>query len=295
VELTIHNLIKQYGAKTALDHFSITCGEGVWGLLGPNGAGKTTLMSIVADVLRQTEGTVSWCGEDIGTLGAKYRDILGFLPQNPGLYNGFSARMFLRYMAALKGVYQKAGEKKALNRKIDELLELVNLSADGNRKVGQFSGGMKRRLGIAQALLNDPKLIILDEPTAGLDPQERIRFRNLISTIAFNKIVLWSTHIVSDIEYISKEVILIKAGKHLASAPIDQLLADIEGCVWTLTVAPHEVDALMLAHRVGNVAKKDGMAELRIVSREKPSPAALPAKPGLEDLYLYHFEEATAE
>jgi len=293
MELKLSGLTKQYGAKTALNDFNVVCDAGVWGLLGPNGAGKTTLMSIVAGVLRQTAGTVSWCGTDIDAMGAEYRDILGFLPQNPGLYKNFTARMFLRYMAALKGVLQQRHQKKELNHKINELLELVNLTNDADRKIGGFSGGMKRRLGIAQALLNDPQLIIVDEPTAGLDPQERIRFRNLIATIAFDKIVLWSTHIVSDVEYIAKEIILIKEGKFVASAPIPKLLEDIADAVWLLDVLPQEVDGYMLSHRVGNVAKKDGAAELRIVSREKPHENARPATPGLEDLYLYHFEAVT--
>ena len=295
MELRINELTKQYGEKTALDHFSVTLDEGVWGLLGPNGAGKTTLMNIVAGVLRQTSGSVYWDGKNIDELGAEYRDILGFLPQNPGLYKNFSARKFLEYMAALKGVYQGKGEKKALRARIDELLELVNLSADAHRKVGGFSGGMKRRLGIAQVLLNDPKLIILDEPTAGLDPQERIRFRNLISTVAFDRIVIWSTHIVSDIEYISKEVLLIKQGKFVAAAPSAKLLEEIDGMVWTVLVSQKETEQYLDKYKVGNIVKREEGIELRIVSREKPAEHAQPAKAGLEDLYLYHFNEGAEQ
>ena len=211
--LTLQNLTKRYKDKLALDDVSLTLEPGIWGLLGPNGAGKSTMMNIIAGILTQTGGQALWNGKPVAESGAAYRAILGFQPQSPGLYDAFTARQYLRYMCVLKGVFQKKGEKRALEEHIAQTLESVNLTADADRRAGTFSGGMKHRLGVAQALLGRPELVILDEPTSGLDPQERVRLRKMIAALAENKIILWSTHIVSDIESVAHQVILLRKGR----------------------------------------------------------------------------------
>ena len=208
MELRIDRLTKQYGAKIAVDRMDFTLKAGVYGLLGANGAGKTTLMRMICDILRPTSGEVLYDGRPISEQGDAYRMVLGYLPQQFGYYPEFTANKFMMYMAALKGLGKSAAAAKTL-----ELLELVGLSEVKNKKIKTFSGGMKQRLGIAQAMLNDPEILVLDEPTAGLDPKERVRFRNLISSFSKDKIVLLSTHIVSDIEYIANEILVMKAGK----------------------------------------------------------------------------------
>lgn len=289
MELSMIDLTKRYKQKTALNDFSLTLTSGVWGLLGPNGAGKTTMMNIVAGVLRRTSGSVLWNGEDIDAMGERYRDILGYLPQEPGLYKDFTARMFLRYMAALKGVCCGRGERRAREGMISELLERVNLLGDADGKIGAFSGGMKRRLGIAQALINDPRLLILDEPTAGLDPQERVRFRNLLSTIAFDKIVIWATHIVSDVESISHEVILIREGHLIGKGSASALTEGLRGKVWTVSLPIGEADDMRARCRVTGVTGGDREVALRLISDVSPHPLAAPVDANLEDLYLSVF------
>jgi ABC-type multidrug transport system ATPase subunit len=211
--LEMQNLTKRYRDKLALRDVSLTLTPGLWGLLGPNGAGKSTMMNIIAGVLTQTSGRVLWDGKPIGDIGAAYRAVLGFLPQSPGLYDAFTARQYLRYLCALKGVYQKKGEKRALEEHIAQTLEDVNLTPDADRRTGAFSGGMKQRLVLAQALLGSPEILVLDEPTSGLDPQERVRLRALLAGLAENKVVLWSTHIVGDIESVAHQVILLRQGQ----------------------------------------------------------------------------------
>jgi ABC-2 type transport system ATP-binding protein len=227
---------------------------------------------------------------DIELLDEEYRDLLGYLPQHMGYYKNFTVEKFLFYIAALKGI-----EKGRAKAKIDELLQAVSLQEERRTKVGKLSGGMKQRVGIAQALLNDPKIIIVDEPTAGLDPKERIRFRNLMSTIAADRIVLLSTHIVSDIEYIAKELLILKRGMLIQKAEPQHLLDALNGKVWTVMASPNELAAWQASHKVSSMLVRENGTELRILSENKPSPHAEEAIPNLEDLYLHYFDEEAAK
>jgi ABC-type multidrug transport system ATPase subunit len=280
-------LNKDYGKVKALKGFSATLTQGIYGLLGPNGAGKSTLMNIIADNLKADKGSITLNDEDIISMGHRYREILGYMPQQQGLYDSFTGYKFLGYMAALKGM-----DKKYASQRIDEVLELVNLKDDARKKLGSFSGGMRQRILIAQAILNDPKILILDEPTAGLDPKERIRMRNQISEISFNKIVIIATHVVSDIEYIAKEILLLKDGELTAKGKPEVLLQSIKDKVFEIQVLPQEVQGVNREYRISSIHKEDDMVRARIISDTLPNKFSFKqVRPTLEDLYLYTFDE----
>ncbi|MFY9505788.1 MAG: ABC transporter ATP-binding protein [Caldicoprobacterales bacterium] len=287
MKLHINNLNKDYGKVKALKGFSATLTQGIYGLLGPNGAGKSTLMNIIADNLKADKGSITLNDEDIISMGHRYREILGYMPQQQGLYDSFTGYKFLGYMAALKGM-----DKKYASQRIDEVLELVNLKDDARKKLGSFSGGMRQRILIAQAILNDPKILILDEPTAGLDPKERIRMRNQISEISFNKIVIIATHVVSDIEYIAKEILLLKDGELAAKGKPEVLLQSIKDKVFEIQVLPQEVQGVNREYRISSIHKEDDMVRARIISDTLPNKFSFKqVRPTLEDLYLYTFDE----
>jgi len=284
MRLRTQNLTKNFGNRCAVDHVSLNFERGVYGLLGPNGAGKTTLMRMMVGVLPPSSGKVTLDGVTIGELGAKYRDILGYMPQEVGYYRDFTAKRFLQYLGALKGL-----DPKYANRRIDELLDLVGLADVKNKKLGQFSGGMIRRIGIAQALLNDPKILILDEPTAGLDPNERIRFKNILSELSEERIVILSTHIVSDVQSIAGQVILLKEGKVVNCDTTENLRHMVEEKVWLATVTHRELNELKRQFPIGNVLQRDDHFEIRIVSDSKPLQNATAVEPSLEDVFIYVF------
>ena len=289
MKLEINNLNKTYksGKVKALNDFSATLTPGVYGLLGPNGAGKSTLMNIITDNLKADIGGIFYNGEDVQKLGKDFRSVLGYMPQQQGLYDDFTLNRFLWYMAALKGL-----KKKETKLKITRLLETVNLTDSTHKKLGSFSGGMKQRALIAQALLNNPEILILDEPTAGLDPKERIRIRNFISEIAENKIVILATHVVSDIEFIAKEVMLLKQGKLLACDTTDNLLNRIEDMVYEVIVPYGEVEQFEKKYNVSNIFRSGDKVIARVVSEDLPAELEKQiVRPNLEDLYLYFFGE----
>ncbi|ENJ9654521.1 ABC transporter ATP-binding protein [Clostridium botulinum] len=286
MKLKIDNLTKKYSDKVAVKDFSIEMTEGVYGLLGPNGAGKTTLMRMISDVLNPTCGQILVNNVDKNDLGEEYRDLLGYLPQDMGYYKNFTAERFLKYVAALKGL-----NKKIAKERIGELLDVVGLSEYKNKKVGKFSGGMRQRVGIAQALLNNPKILVLDEPTAGLDPKERIRFRNLISDISKERIIILSTHIVGDIEYIAKQVILIKEGQLIKSSTGERLLKEMYGRVWKVEVDEKDITKYEEIYQVVNIMRKGDKVQLRILSPHKPVESAIDIEPNFEDMYMHHFNE----
>ena len=282
MQLTLDRLTKQYGSKIALDRINAIFEPGIYGLLGANGAGKTTMMRLICDILKPTSGEVTFNGTNIREMGASYRAVIGYLPQDFGYYPNFTAMNFLLYMASLKGLNARYAKEKSL-----ELLETLNLSEVKDKKIKTFSGGMKQRLGIA--FLNDPQILILDEPTAGLDPKERVKFRNLISSFAENKIVILSTHIVTDIEYIADEILMIKNGALLKKGAENDIIQEISGKVWECRVSREEADHLEKRYTICNSKAENGTTILRIVSDSKPCNAAALVSPCLEDLYLHYF------
>jgi len=289
VELIVDRLTKHYGDIIAADRISLALHQGVYGLLGANGAGKTTLMRMLCGVLRPTFGEIHFNGIDVNQ--AEYRDKLGYLPQEFGYYPEFTALDFMLYMAVLKGLPKLRAIEKA-----HELLALVSLENVAKKKIKTFSGGMKQRLGIAQALLNDPQILILDEPTAGLDPKERVRFRNMISKLGETRIVLLSTHIVSDIENIASTILVMKNGQMIHQGSLQDIIRVIEHKVWVCTVSQAKADELMRAYSVINVRQDEGGVFLRMVCDKRPCPEAVETSASLEDLYLYYFsEEKTGE
>ncbi|NLK99564.1 MAG: ATP-binding cassette domain-containing protein [Clostridiales bacterium] len=285
--LEIRNLSKSYGDKKALENINCSLSEGIYGLLGPNGAGKSTLINILVNNLVQNTGEVLFDGKDIRSLGVDYRSLLGFMPQQQSLFDSFTARKFLGYMGTLKGM-----EKKKLNERIEEVLSMVNLSEASDKRLGSFSGGMKQRILIAQAILNDPKILILDEPTAGLDPKERIRIRNMISEISFSKLVLIATHVVTDIEFISNEIMILKQGELIVKSQPAKMLDTIIDKVYELSVREEELPQVSSNWRICSMLKDSGSVIVRILSDEKPKGYdCRPVKPVLEDLYLYLFDD----
>lgn len=281
-ELTTVELTKKFQKKTAVQGVSFTLTNGVCGLLGENGAGKTTLMRMLCGLLAPDGGQVLCDGEQIARLGGGYRRLLGYLPQSFGYYPNYSALRFLRYMAALKAL-----PKTYADARIEELLALTGLSDDRDRKLKTFSGGMLRRVGIAQALLNDPQILILDEPTVGLDPKERVRFRNLLSSLGRNRIILLSTHIVSDLESIADHILMMQKGCLTASGSIPEILSVGKGYVWECRVSEREAAELGQTHVIANLRSQGDGVCMRIISREPPAPGAVPAEPALEDAWLY--------
>ena len=291
MKLEIRHVTKRYRDKMAAADVSLTLTAGVWGLLGANGAGKTTLMRMLAGILRPTEGQILCDGVEIGALGAAYREKLGYLPQEFGFYPEFTVQDYLEYMAALKGL-----PRAEAARQIDALLERVSLAEVRRKKIVKLSGGMKRRVGIAQALLNDPEILILDEPTAGLDPGERVRFRNLLSEFAQERIVLISTHIVSDVEYIAAENAVMKDGKIIAVDTTEGLVQQIEGKVWQGSAPAEELPRWEHCLQVVNLRNEtDGTVALRYLAEAAQLPGSTPVPPRLEDLYLWLFPEETEE
>ena len=289
MKLEIRHVTKRYRDKMAAADVSLTLTAGVWGLLGANGAGKTTLMRMLAGILRPSSGRILCDGVEIGTLGAAYREKLGYLPQEFGFYPKFTVQDYLEYMAALKGL-----PRAEAARQIDALLERVSLAEVRRKKIVKLSGGMKRRVGIAQALLNDPEILILDEPTAGLDPGERVRFRNLLSEFAQERIVLISTHIVSDVEYIAAENAVMKDGKIIAVDTTEGLVQQIEGKVWQGSAPAGELPRWEHCLQVVNLRNEtDGTVALRYLAEAPQLPGSIPARPKLEDLYLWLFPEET--
>lgn len=281
--LQTENLTKCYREQTTVRDVTLTLGPGVYGLLGANGAGKTTLMRMLCGILEPSAGTVRYGGADIARLGEEYRALLGYLPQNFGFYPDFTGPEFLRYIAALKGL-----TRAETARRIPALLEQVGLADAGKKKLRAYSGGMRQRLGIAQAMLNDPQVLILDEPTAGLDPRERVRFRNLIADYAKGRTVLLSTHIVSDVEAIADEILLMKAGRIEQTGTVPALADTVRGKVWTLHTDAATAARLEAVYNVANLRHEDGGVELRLITADPPA-GARPAAPTLEDVYLWHF------
>ena len=292
MELKITDLSKQFKEVAAVDGVSCTMTSGVYGLLGVNGAGKTTLMRMLCTLNTPTSGQITWDGQDILSMAEAYRRILGYLPQDFGYYPDFTVEDYLLYIASIKGLRPVVAKKRTT-----ELIRQVGLDRASGRKMKKLSGGMKRRAGIAQAMLNDPQILILDEPTAGLDPTERIRFRNLISELSEERIVLLSTHIVSDVEYIAKEILLMKDGRFVCRGTAEELIASMPEKVWSLTVPKKEVEAYLRRYKVSNVKAVPNGAELRILSAELPagSQAAQLQEATLEDVFLYHFGERSGD
>jgi ABC-type multidrug transport system ATPase subunit len=281
--LELEGVSKKYpGGNFGVRELSLEVEGGVLGLLGPNGAGKTTLMQMIATLTRPTEGTIRFQGVDVVRDPEALRRRLGFLPQDFGVYESLTAFELLGYLGALKGVHDR--------KKVLAMLEAVNLHAVANRPLGTFSGGMKQRLGIAQALINDPDLVIVDEPTAGLDPEERVRFRHILSDIGYGKLVILSTHIVSDIETIATRIAIVRQGRLVCSATPEELLAATAGSVFELVYSSEEFEAKRTGLRVSSAVRRPDGVHARVVSRERPRADAVGVEPSLEDAYLFHLE-----
>lgn len=290
MELRMQNLTKEFGDFTAVDHLNFTMENGVYGLLGVNGAGKTTLMKMLCTLLSPTSGEITCNGREILGMGADYRRILGYLPQEFGFYPEFTVQDYLSYIAALKGLRPVVAK-----RRVQELIEKTGLKKAAKKKMKKLSGGMKRRAGIAQAMLNNPKILVLDEPTAGLDPNERIRFRNLISELAEDRLVLLSTHIVSDVEYIANQILLMRNGQIVLAGEAQELIDSMEEGVFSLYARKNDISHLMKKYKVSNLKTEHDGVELRIIAGKRPSPDAVRVDANLEDVFLYYFGEKAGE
>ena len=291
MELKTIGLTKKFGSKTAVNDLNITLSNGVYGLLGANGAGKTTFMRLLCNIQNPTSGKVLLNGKNIVGLGEQYRNLLGYLPQNFGYYPDFTALDFLLYVATLKGLNERTARKKS-----KDFLEAVALSAESNHKIKTFSGGMKQRLGIAQAMLNDPRILILDEPTAGLDPKERVRFRNLISAFSKDRIVILSTHIVSDVEFIAEEIVMMKSGQIVHFGKPQEITSEINGQVWECLVPTAYAEKYAATYNTSNLRNTDNnQTILRIIADRPPMENAVRVQPNLEHLYLFYFKGETEE
>ena len=290
MKIEFDDLIKEFGDFTAVNHINLTMTNGVYGLLGVNGAGKTTLMRMLCTLLKPTSGTICCNGKDIFNMDSEYRKLLGYLPQDFGFYPEFTVEDYLLYIAALKGIRPVVAKKR-----VKELISKVGLSKAAHKKMKKLSGGMRRRAGIAQAMLNNPKILILDEPTAGLDPNERIRFRNLISELSEDRLVLLSTHIVSDIEYIANEIWLMKDGEVLHKGSIEELINSMTETVWECLVPKNRVSDFMEKYKISNMKSEINQIMLRIISHEKPVENAMRVEASLEDVFLYYFGEKAGD
>lgn len=290
MKLQMVNVTRKFGDFCAVDDLNLTITNGVYGLLGVNGAGKTTLMRMICTLLPPTSGKILCDGKDIFKMDGEYRNLLGYLPQEFGFYPDFTVKDYLMYIASLKGIRSMIAGKR-----VKELLEQVGLAKSVNKKMKKLSGGMKRRAGIAQAMLNNPKILILDEPTAGLDPTERVRFRNLISELSEERIVILSTHIVSDVEYIANEIWLMKEGQIVQQGDLDHMLASMQENVYACEVLLAEATKMMKQFKVSNMKAERGMVELRIIADQPPIHGASVVEPTLEDVFLYYFGEKGGE
>ncbi|MBD5467414.1 MAG: ATP-binding cassette domain-containing protein [Lachnospiraceae bacterium] len=283
MELKIENLSKSFGDVKALNHMSFTFTPGVYGILGPNGAGKSTLINLITNNIARQEGQIFWNGQEILKGNKEYRKVLGYMPQQQGYYEDFTAGAFLMYMAHLKGLDKKTAKSRA-----QELLQIFNLESARNKRIGGFSGGMKQRLLLAQALLNDPELLILDEPTAGVDPEERIHIRNYISQIATNRIVLLATHIVSDIEAIAKEILLLKSGTVVETDTPGRLIEKVRKYVWSAEIAEAELPHMQAQYLISNLRKNEKGLSVKVISEEPPANAQPEKAVNLDDVYLFY-------
>lgn len=291
MELSVDRLTKHYGSKIAVDCVSVALKPGIYGLLGENGAGKTTLMRMIAGIMKPDAGEILYDGIPISSLKESYRDIFGYLPQEFGFYPEFTVKDYLEYVAVLKGLTTKGSRQK-----IDELLEQLTLTKVRNKKIAKLSGGMKRRVGIAQALLNEPEVLILDEPTSGLDPGERVRFRKLLSEFAHDRIVLISTHIVPDVEYIATENAVMKRGELLAVGTTEELVRLVENKVWSAEIPMKRLPEYERKLQIANIRNEsDGWISIRYLAKEPAVDGSVPAAPHLEDLYLWLFPQESMD
>ena len=283
MEIRIENLTKHYGTNCALKDFTVTLKPGVYGLLGPNGAGKSTLMGLLTDTVKRETGRILCEGKDILEMGAAFRKLVGYMPQQQGYYEEFSVGRYLHYMASLKGL-----DKKQTKAEIAHLLEVVGLSHCLHKKMGSLSGGMRQRILLAQSLLGDPQILLLDEPTAGLDPEERIRIRNYISAIAADKIILLATHVVSDVESIAEQVLLLRKGELIAEDTPSNLIDGVRPFVAEVLCGRNELSAYQEKYTISNITQQEGKLLLQLVGDSLPESRTEHPRVSLDDVYLYH-------